>query len=422
MEYLVGTFFDSTHENILDQLNAAAGVPAFGTSTLLDAPVQIHGRESALFGEGTWHFTDQFKITLGGRLFQTRLTTITGESGPFVGASSTTEGGSRQTGFSPRPRLPGSPIATPFSMHSPRRGSASADRTSPAIRPSPIPSQFASDSLWNYELGARSTLLGNRLQLDGTLYWIDWNNIQVTETSPGGFTYTANAGQARNRGFEANATYQLVRALSLQGSVTYLDGELRRDFDSGMGLIPAGSQLPGASRWQVSDLLVYAPMGSSLAPTFSISDRYLSSAPGRVRPLRRGRADTTSSTCASVRRQVLWDLGVHRQHWQRARCLGGHDRRGRTRAVPRPAAHRRRNARLQVVRPARVRRSRASVATAMLLVCLAALANAAPPTPGPARCAPAGTGEDSFCTVGPAAALRRLGRQGSGGDSANGTG
>ena len=59
---------------------------------------------------------------------------------------------------------------------------------------------------------------------------------------------------------------------------------LRREFDSGQGLIPAGSQLPGASKWQISDSIVYAPAVSQLAPTFTLSHRYISSAPGELLP------------------------------------------------------------------------------------------------------------------------------------------
>src|SRR5262249_11837718 len=72
-EYLVGVFYDDTHERVLDQLNAAAAVPLFGTASILTAPVEIAGREAALFGEGSYHINDQLKVTLGGRLFHTNL-------------------------------------------------------------------------------------------------------------------------------------------------------------------------------------------------------------------------------------------------------------------------------------------------------------------------------------------------------------
>ena len=268
----------------MDSLDAPSAVPIFGTSTILEAPVDIHGRESALFGEGTWHFTNQIKVTLGGRWFHTKLDTTTTEEGPLAGPTTTTEGGSEETGFSPKASITWQPDRDTLIYALASRGFRFGG---PNIARDPtfaIPSQFDSDSLWNYEVGARTGLLDNRVLLDGALYWIDWSDIQVTETSPGGFTYTANAGRARNRGFEASVTYRVASALSLRASVNYLDGVLLRDFDSGQGLIPSGSQLPGASKWQLSDSIVYAPVGAQLAPTFTLSHRYLSSAPGELSP------------------------------------------------------------------------------------------------------------------------------------------
>ena len=147
-----------------------------------------------------------------------------------------------------------------------------------------IPSQFKSDSLVNYELGARTNLLDRRLQLDGTLFYVDWSDIQVTQTSPGGFTYTANAGKARSRGVEASARYAPSAALQLNLAITYLDAQLRRDFDPGGVVIPAGTRLPGASRWQIADSVVYTFTNSSFRPTVVLSHRYISSAPGELAP------------------------------------------------------------------------------------------------------------------------------------------
>jgi outer membrane receptor protein involved in Fe transport len=147
-----------------------------------------------------------------------------------------------------------------------------------------IPSQFDSDSLWNYELGTRLTLLDGHLLLDGTLYWVNWSDIQVTQRSPSGFTYTANAGKARNRGVEAGVTWRPVRDLTVQCSITYLDAELRRDFQSGAGLVPAGSTLPGGSKWQIANSISYDARQAKYQPNFSLSHRYISSAPGELAP------------------------------------------------------------------------------------------------------------------------------------------
>jgi outer membrane receptor protein involved in Fe transport len=283
-EYLVGAYHDSTNELIVDSLDAPSAAGDFGTARLLDAPVGIRGRESALFGEATWHFTDRFKATVGGRWFRTRLHTVTTQTGPFVGGTVVTEGGSRESGFSPKVSLTWQPDDDHLVYALVSRGFRFGGPNIAVDPTFPIPGQFESDSLVNYEIGARTTLLGRRLQLDGTLFHVDWNDIQVTQTSPGGFTYTANAGKARSQGFEGNVRFRPVPALTLQAGLTYLDAELRRDFGGGAALVPSGARLPGASRWQISDSISYTLRGSAARPMVLFSHRYISGAPGELSP------------------------------------------------------------------------------------------------------------------------------------------
>jgi iron complex outermembrane recepter protein len=220
-EYLIGAFHDATDESIVNQLVAPAAAPVFGDATLLDATVSIEGEESALFGEASWRFSDRWKATLGGRYFETRLSTDIAQSGPLIGGSSIESGRSSESGFSPKASLSWTSgddlliyalVSKGFRFGGPNL----------AVDPDfAIPGEFESDSLINYELGVRSNLDGRRLQLDGALFYIDWSDIQVTLATPDGFTYTDNAGEARNYGFEGVATYRPSRSLTLQGNVTW---------------------------------------------------------------------------------------------------------------------------------------------------------------------------------------------------------
>lgn len=283
-EYLIGAFHDRTRQRIINQLSAPAAAGAFGTPILLDAQVPIRARESAIFGEVSWRFVEQLKLTAGGRLFRTYLNSETVTSGPLVGPATTEGGTSREHGFSPKVSLTWTPGRDLMVYALASRGFRFGGPNIAADPNFAIPHQFNSDSLWNYEVGARANLLDGRLTLDGTAYWVDWSSIQVTQRSPGGFTYTANAGKARNRGFEASASLRPVPGLTIQGGVTYLDGELRRDFLSASGPVLAGSRLPGASRWQLSDSISYQPTGIDWQPSATLSHRYISRAPGELTP------------------------------------------------------------------------------------------------------------------------------------------
>jgi outer membrane receptor protein involved in Fe transport len=283
-EYLVGLFYNDTDEDVKNILDAPVAAPVFGTSELLVADVRVKGREQAAFGEGTWHFNDQWKATVGGRLFSTDLDVTTVQSGPLVGGTITTGGDSKEDDFSPKASLTWQPSDGQLYYALASRGFRFGG---PNIAVDPdfdIPSQFDSDALWNYEIGARLNFLDDRLLVDGTLYLIDWSDIQVTQTSPNGFTYTGNAGKARNQGFELAAGFRVNPEFRLQAAVTYLDGQLERDFESAGGIVPAGSQLPGASEWQVSDSIVYAPQLGSFSPEFVLAHRYISSAPAVLLP------------------------------------------------------------------------------------------------------------------------------------------
>lgn len=291
IELLVGVFHNTTREQIRNTLVAPNAAAALGTTTALDALVEIRARESAIFGEASLRFASDFKLTLGGRGFRTRLDSTTTSSGPLVGATTVQLGRSRESGFNPKASLAWQPnddvlvyalVSRGFRFGGPNLSSA-ADPT--------VPAQFGSDSLTNYELGTRLAFAERRLTVDGTLYWVDWNDIQFSQRSGSGLVFTGNAGRARNRGFEIAATAAAAPGLSLRGAATYLDGRLRTPFGSGPTLVPAGSRLPGASQWQISESVTYAPANMRFSPTIAFSHRYLSSAPGELRPNPRMQGD-----------------------------------------------------------------------------------------------------------------------------------
>ena len=72
-------------------------------------------------------------------------------------------------------------------------------------QPASYPKDYGSDSIYNYELGARSYLFDKKVDFDIALYDIQWSHIQietVVDTATGPYTVTGNAGSASSRGFE----------------------------------------------------------------------------------------------------------------------------------------------------------------------------------------------------------------------------
>lgn len=204
LEYLVGLFHDSTREVVINQLIAPSAVPLFGTDLLLDATVRIEGNESAVFGEVSYDLTEHLELTAGGRWFETGLDTVTEQQGPLVGGTVTTAGESSERGLTPKVSLTWQPndqyllyalISKGFRFGGPN---ITSDPTFA------IPEQFDSDTLVNYEIGTRTTWLDQRLRLDGTLFYVDWDDIQVSLRSPGGLIYTDNAGEGAQHGLRGD--------------------------------------------------------------------------------------------------------------------------------------------------------------------------------------------------------------------------
>jgi outer membrane receptor protein involved in Fe transport len=92
-----------------------------------------------------------------------------------------------------------------------------------------VPGQFQSDSLWSYELGTKNTFLDHTLQIDASVYYIDWSNIQQNiYLASCGEQFTANLGHAKSQGGEIELIYKPVQALTLDATAAYVDGKLTK--------------------------------------------------------------------------------------------------------------------------------------------------------------------------------------------------
>lgn len=117
---------------------------------------------------------------------------------------------------------------------------------------------YKSDTLDNYEVGAKTMLFDRMLTLNVTGFYEEWNDLQFGLSSANslGVISTYNAGNARIYGVEGDFNLRLDR-FTLSGSASYIDAKLTSDFcaiDPGTGNpdctiedyipTPAGTRLP----------------------------------------------------------------------------------------------------------------------------------------------------------------------------------
>ena len=103
---------------------------------------------------------------------------------------------------------------------------------------------YGSEFSWDYELGLKTEWLDKRLLVNLSVFYINWQNIQVNEpnpSSPGNF-YIANASAAASKGAELQLIARPFSALDLFGGIGYTDAQFLAGSTDG-GVNVAGNRL-----------------------------------------------------------------------------------------------------------------------------------------------------------------------------------
>ncbi|MCB1691084.1 MAG: TonB-dependent receptor [Halioglobus sp.] len=92
---------------------------------------------------------------------------------------------------------------------------------------SPLGSEeFSEETTNNYELGVKTQLLDDRLKLNATAFYSDFDDLQFLAQNPiGAGTFISNAAQATTQGVDLSFTALPLPNLILDGGLQYLDAE-----------------------------------------------------------------------------------------------------------------------------------------------------------------------------------------------------
>ena len=273
--WTAGVFYSHLNENIpesiydqtlrgqiLDYSLAAYGPPAVDicppglecpNGQIFYGPVdRVIDKQIAAFGEATFKFTDTFKATVGLRVSKVDFTGSTFAGGSFLGApNSGTQASSSEKPVTPKAVLSWQPNHENLFYVSASKGyrvggvnvgvgticggdleTLGLPIGSDGLRH--VPTQFASDSLWSYELGGKNTFLDHRLQIDTSLFVINWKNIQQNVYLPScGEQFTANLGQVQSRGGDIDVQFRPIDTLILGLTVAYTDARFTKSSCAG---------------------------------------------------------------------------------------------------------------------------------------------------------------------------------------------
>jgi outer membrane receptor protein involved in Fe transport len=235
-------------------------------------------RDIALFDETSYHFTDRWQATAGGRVFwqhyAQNLEQTLPMCGPFCsGDAVPTQTGATSAADANSLRNQIFKLNTSYAVadHTLLYVTWSEGFRRGGVNALPIGScyycevpallTYKPDQARNTEVGVKGSF-GAGSSYTFTLYNIDWSNPQIeANTLLGGFGFVTNGVRARSRGAEAELTLPLSEHSKLEFGYSYTDAVLTSGFSA--GIVPdlvgvSGDRLPGASRQQGTLALDFA--------------------------------------------------------------------------------------------------------------------------------------------------------------------
>ena len=211
-KWLIGLYYDKDHNDF--DFEIISDFPSMSRVGSED----IYGDSYAAFAHLTYSLTEQFSLIGGLRyeqqkqefednIYNTKFDDSWSELTPKIAL---------EYRFTP------AKMAYVSASKGYRSGGFNAFATDPQYH------SYDAEKLWSYEIGAKSAFLNNRLILNGSVYYMDITDMQVTENVSPIETYMTNAAEATARGIELEMTARVFDGLSLMAGFGYSDIE----FDS----------------------------------------------------------------------------------------------------------------------------------------------------------------------------------------------
>lgn len=259
-EWMGGLFF--FHQEGTSLMLVDAGIPKLVSLTKQSVETDAW----SLFGQTTWHMDEQWSLTLGARWNDEEKALKQTDDPQYITTASARgllpyEDGDSWSEFTPKVTLEyGFDTGMTYLTYS--RGFKSGGFNYPAAGKNPLEPEI----LDMYELGVKADLLADRLRLNATLFYYDYQDLQVTRAAAGSDgslqITTENAANAEVLGLEADITWLANERLTINAGVGLLESEYK-DYD-------ANAKLVNEATAGLRDVL-YDASGESMlrAPDFS---------------------------------------------------------------------------------------------------------------------------------------------------------
>lgn len=262
-EWLLGGFYtdeETSNSQVARSLTMGGDVIApLDPLAVVQLPATYE--EYAVFGNGTFHFTDQLELTAGVRWAKNEQTFRQISSGAIIPeADDPGESSEDVFTYSVSPQFNFSDNAMVYA-----RVASGYRPGGPNVILPDVPPTVDADRLTNYEVGFKGDFARGLASLDLAVFYMDWSDIQVTRTF-GGVNGQANGGKAESKGVEGTLILRPAAGLSLTAVGSYTDATLSEDVPEISGVdgdrLPNVPEFSGAVRADYEFVLGPEAMGA----------------------------------------------------------------------------------------------------------------------------------------------------------------
>lgn len=304
-QWLVGAFYQDVDRDYSQFLPTPGWDAATGLSNgpqnnaVPDSPffsgLVYSFQQFALFGEGTYRFSDQWSLTAGVRYYDFKEDRILDFGGQFADVTRDLPGETSSDGYSPRAILAFDPTADVQLTAQISRGFRLGGINDPLNRPLCSPEDieifgnsqtFDDEKVWNYELGAKMQFAERRVTFNIAAFYSDIDGLQAT-TDAGSCSsrIVFNVPKAESIGVEAELFARPNDNWDFGISATWVNAELTSSVTSTVDGVTSvvsglaeGKRLPTAPEFQAVASLGYTvPFSNDLDGFANLTLQYVGS-------------------------------------------------------------------------------------------------------------------------------------------------
>lgn len=212
----------------------------------------------AVFAQGTWHFAERWSVVAGGRYSYEKIDRHLINTSNGVQTNDSRREKSFKD-FSPSVTVSVKPTDDSLLYATVSKGFKSGGVQTSELS---LKNDYAPETLWNYELGAKFELFDRRLRFDGSVFYMDWKNVQQSvrfQYLDGGKLVSVsgidNAAKAYTYGAEVNVDALLTPQLRVGATGGWLEAKYDKyeaALIDGAIINASGRRMINAPRWTLS--------------------------------------------------------------------------------------------------------------------------------------------------------------------------